>query len=125
LCQGGFVEKLHLLIKKFILIVGILKGGLMKAPIGSRLRRIRRAKDLTQEQLATQAGLNVITISRLENGTAKAVYADTVAALATTLRISADYLLGLTDKEEAHDSQAHLTVSRDPNERRFHANDSA
>jgi hypothetical protein len=42
--------------------------------------------------------MNVITISRLENGTAKAVYADTVAALATALGVSADFLLGLTEK---------------------------
>lgn len=72
----------------------------MKTPVGSRVRHIRRAQDLTQKALAAKAQLNVITISRLENGTAKAVYADTVAALALALRISANYLLGLTEKEE-------------------------
>jgi len=72
----------------------------MTAPIGPRLRRIRRARDLTQEALATLSGLNVITISRLENGTAKAVYADTVLALADVLAVSADYLLGLSHVEE-------------------------
>lgn len=72
----------------------------MDAPVGSRLRHVRRGQNLTQEQLAEQSRLNVITISRLENNTAKAVYADTVAALAKTLRVSADYLLGLSEKEE-------------------------
>jgi transcriptional regulator with XRE-family HTH domain len=57
---------------------------------------------LTQERLAACAGLNVITISRLEKGTAKAVYADTVAALARALKVSADFLLGLSDKENGH-----------------------
>jgi transcriptional regulator with XRE-family HTH domain len=69
----------------------------MQAPIGERLRRVRRGQDLTQEQLAVKAAINVITISRLETGTAKAVYADTVAALARALGVSADYLLGLKE----------------------------
>ena len=72
----------------------------MNAPVGQRVRRVRRAQDLTQRDLAQRSGLNVITISRLDKGTAKAVYADTVAVLAKALGISANYLLGLTDKEE-------------------------
>lgn len=74
----------------------------MQAPVGERVRRVRRAQDLTQERLAELAGLNVITISRLEKGTAKEAYADTVAALARALGVSADYLLGLSDKERFH-----------------------
>jgi len=75
---------------------------MMKSPVGERVRKVRRAQDLTQEKLADMADLNVITISRLEKGTAKAVYADTVAALARALQVSADYLLGidLPDKKE-------------------------
>lgn len=71
----------------------------MQSHVGDRLRRVRRGQDLTQERLAAMAGLNPITISRLENGTAKAVYADTVMVLARTLQVSADYLLGLSDHE--------------------------
>ncbi len=69
----------------------------MQAPVGERVRRVRRAQDITQAGLAVLSGLNVITISRLEKGSAKAVYADTVAALARALGVSADYLLGLRD----------------------------
>jgi transcriptional regulator with XRE-family HTH domain len=69
----------------------------MNSPVGERVRRVRRGQDLSQEKLADMASLNVITISRLENGTAKAVYADTVAALARALGVSTDYLLGLKD----------------------------
>ena len=69
----------------------------MQSPVGERVRRTRRTQDLTQERLAQLAHLNVITISRLEKGTAKAVYADTVAALARALQVSTDYLLGLKD----------------------------
>ena len=71
----------------------------MQSPVGVRVRKVRRAQDLTQEQLADKAHLNAITISRLEKGTAKAVYADTVAALARALDVSTDYLLGLKDVE--------------------------
>ena len=74
----------------------------MHSPVGVRVRKVRRAQDLTQEQLAAKAKLNAITISRLEKGTAKAVYADTVAALARALGVSADYLLGLSDTERGH-----------------------
>ena len=72
----------------------------MKAPIGKRLRQVRRAKNLTQEQLATLAALNVITVSRLENGTAKAVYADTVVALARALGVTMDSLCGVHEEGE-------------------------
>ena len=65
----------------------------MEADVGKRVRRVRRAQDVTQVQLAAQAGLHVMTISRLENGTAKAVYGDTIVALARALGVSADYLL--------------------------------
>jgi transcriptional regulator with XRE-family HTH domain len=74
---------------------------MMKSPVGERVRKVRRAQDLTQEKLAGMAALNVITISRLEAGTAKAVYADTVAALARALKVSTDYLLGLTEMEKS------------------------
>lgn len=71
----------------------------MHAPVGERVRKLRRAQDLTQEDLATKSQLNVITISRLENKTAKAVYGDTIVALAVALGVSTDYLLGMSDKE--------------------------
>jgi transcriptional regulator with XRE-family HTH domain len=71
----------------------------MKAPIGERVRKVRREQDLTQEELARLAGINVITISRLEKRTAKEVYADTVVALADALDVSADYLLGRCEKQ--------------------------
>jgi transcriptional regulator with XRE-family HTH domain len=68
-------------------------------PLGQRVRKVRRAKDLTQKQLGTLAGMNPITISRLEHGNSEHVYARTVRDLARSLGVSADYLLGLTDEE--------------------------
>ncbi len=76
----------------------------MQAPVGERVRRVRRAQDVTQERLAVLSGLNVITISRLEKGSAKQVYGDTVADLARALGVSADYLLGLSEHENGRDA---------------------
>jgi len=35
---------------------------------GKRLKRIRKSKQMTQEQLAEKVGLDTMTISRIENG---------------------------------------------------------
>jgi transcriptional regulator with XRE-family HTH domain len=69
----------------------------MKVPLAARLRQVRRAKDQTQQELGALAQINYTTISRIESGEAKHVYADTVRALAAALDVSSDYLLGLTD----------------------------
>ncbi len=66
-------------------------------PLGQRLRRTRRARDLTQQKLGELAGVNPITISRLESGDAQHAYARTVRDLAKALGVSADYLLGLSN----------------------------
>jgi transcriptional regulator with XRE-family HTH domain len=64
-----------------------------------RLRQVRRAKDVTQQQLEALTGIHYTTISRIESGEAKQVYADTVRDLAKGLGVSIDYLMGLTDVE--------------------------
>ena len=58
--------------------------------IGKELRRIRRAKDLTQQELAKMAGVNYTTISRIESGDAKQVYWETAVKLAKALKVSLD-----------------------------------
>jgi transcriptional regulator with XRE-family HTH domain len=58
--------------------------------IGPELRRIRRAKDLTQQELAELAGVNYTTISRIESGEAKQVYWETAVKLAKALKVSLD-----------------------------------
>lgn len=72
----------------------------MDLPLPQRLRKVRRAKDLTQQELGRLAGINYTTISRIESGEAKQVYAETVRDLARALQVSSDYLLGL--HEESH-----------------------
>ncbi len=64
------------------------------------LRRIRRAKDMTQEELGRQVGLTAAGISALERGDSKARQ-DTLINLADALDVTVDELLGRRPKAEA------------------------
>ncbi|MDQ3286504.1 MAG: helix-turn-helix domain-containing protein [Actinomycetota bacterium] len=55
---------------------------------GGRLRRLREAAGLTQEELAARAGLSAKAISMLERGERKRPYPHTVRALADALKLS-------------------------------------
>ena len=64
-----------------------------EAPFGDRLRRLREAAGLTQEELAGKAGITAKAISLLERGERRRPYPHTVRALADAL--------GLRDSERA------------------------
>ncbi len=55
---------------------------------GARLRWLREAAGLTQEELASRAGLSSDAVSRLERGQRKHPYPHTVRALADALNLS-------------------------------------
>ena len=57
---------------------------------GARLRRLREAAGLTQEELASRARLSSDAISALERGQRKRPYPHTVRALADALELSED-----------------------------------
>ena len=57
---------------------------------GARLRQLREAAGLTQEELASRAGLSSDAVSRLERGQRKHPYPHTVRALADALNLSGD-----------------------------------
>ncbi len=57
------------------------------APFGARLRRLREAAGLTQEELAARAGLAAKNISDLERGERKRPYPHTVRSLADALNL--------------------------------------
>src|SRR5918997_5252991 len=57
---------------------------------GARLRRLREYAVLTQEKLASRAGLSSDAVSRLERGQRKHPYPHTVRALAEALNLSED-----------------------------------
>ena len=60
------------------------------APFGARLRRLREATGLTQEELAGKAGLSAKNISDLERGERRRPYPHTVRALADALELPED-----------------------------------
>jgi predicted ATPase/DNA-binding XRE family transcriptional regulator len=64
------------------------KVGEQELTFGSRLRRLREAAGLTQEELALRAGLSPRAISALERGERQRPYPHTVRTLADTLGLS-------------------------------------
>ncbi len=58
------------------------------ALFGARLRRLRDAASLTQEELASRSGLSAKNISDLERGVRKHPYPHTVRSLADALKLS-------------------------------------
>ena len=59
---------------------------------GIRLRELRMAANLTQEELAAQIGVDKQHISRMERGI-KACSIDLLVVLSGTLEVSIDYLV--------------------------------
>ncbi len=70
----------------------------MKLTLGDNIRTLRRAMDMTQEQLAEQLGVSFQSVSRWENGT---TYPDMelLPALARMFSVTVDALLGMSDEE--------------------------
>jgi transcriptional regulator with XRE-family HTH domain len=74
----------------------------MVLTFGERVAFLRRRRGFTQADLAAKIGIRGNTISRIEKGTpGKLGFEDvkgrTVVALARHLRVSTDYLLGLSE----------------------------
>ena len=60
------------------------------ASFGARLRQLREAAALTQEELAARAGLTVKAVGALERGERRWPYPHTVRSLADALRLDSD-----------------------------------
>ena len=68
--------------------------------LGERILLLRRRKRLTQDELAAQAGVNKMTIWRLEHGAIQDVKGQVLAHMALALETTTDYLLGLREDEQ-------------------------
>ena len=64
--------------------------------IGNFIMQNRKAKKLTQKQVADRIGLAISAVSSYESGTRYPSY-DVLAKLARIFHVSTDYLLGMTD----------------------------
>ena len=70
--------------------------GVINVPIGERVRELREAADMTQDQLAKLVGISRPALANIEVGR-QDVSTDKIIAFARTLKVSADHLLGLTE----------------------------
>ena len=68
-------------------------------PIGDRLKRLRTAAGLTQQALATKAGLSMSAVIHIEKGRIPDPRGSTLKALAGALGVTVDELL--SDEPEA------------------------
>ena len=65
--------------------------------MNKRIKNLRMAHDLSQEELAKMVGVTKQAISQYERGVRKPEY-DVLEALADFFNVDYDYLLGKTDK---------------------------
>jgi transcriptional regulator with XRE-family HTH domain len=63
-------------------------------PLKDRLKRLRTAADLTQQDLAMKAGLSISAVVQIESGKIPNPRMDTLRALAKALGVSLDELAG-------------------------------
>ena len=60
--------------------------------MGYKIKEIREAKGITQEELARSSGISRVTISGLENGTERATTTKTLTALANALGVPVEQI---------------------------------
>lgn len=65
----------------------------VRTPLAVRIAKRRRELELTQEELATQAGVKVRALADIERGETKDPRSETLRKLADVLQVSLDYLL--------------------------------
>ena len=71
---------------------------------GWRLRKARRNKRLSQRELAKRIYCHMTVIAKWEQNAHKPSY-DFIVLLCKALDVSADWLLGITRKEQDNDSE--------------------
>jgi predicted ATPase/DNA-binding XRE family transcriptional regulator len=87
------------------------------ASFGMQLRRLREAAGLTQEELASRAGLSAMAVSVLERGERRRPYPHTVRSLADALSLSEDErasLIAAVPKRDATAPKIPPPVARSP-----------
>lgn len=85
--------------------------------LGERLREARRARKVTQAQLAKAAGVKQPSISELETGETKMISGDTLIAISSALRVRPEWLL--TNRGQMEDD---VGATLSPDERQLLAN---
>jgi len=71
--------------------------------IGDRIKELRKAKNLTQEQLGEILGVQKAAVLKYEKGYVQNLKRSTIEKLANLFEVSIDYLLGLNKEIEVKD----------------------
>jgi len=82
--------------------------------LGERLLLLRRRAGLSQSALAQRAGLDTMTVSRIESGQKKRLELETAARLARVFGMTLDQLCGLEATAAAHTSPSSAPASLEP-----------
>jgi transcriptional regulator with XRE-family HTH domain len=81
---------------------------------GSIIRRLRKEKRLSQNDLAKLLHVSQATVTSWETGKADPS-SSALNALANCFNVSTDYLLGRTDKRQSAENEPdHVDIARDP-----------
>lgn len=75
-----------------------------KETIGERIKRLRKEKGLTADDLAAAAGVNRATVFRYENSNTKKIPAQPLTAIAAALGVTVEQLVGWDYKQEPGDA---------------------
>lgn len=73
----------------------------MAETLGERIRRARMGYGMSQAELARRIHISTQGMNLIESGKTPDPAASRVRAISKVLKVSADYLLGLTDKDES------------------------
>ena len=81
--------------------------------LGKRVRTLRRAKNMTQEQLAEQLGISASFMGHIERGS-RIASLDTLVILCNTLKTTPQYLLNASLDDDLTD---HMPADFSPEQR--------
>ena len=74
----------------------------------TRIRYIRRSRNMTQTEFGSMIGLSHVQVSKYENGTLEPNLR-VITDIAKAFNVSSDFILGLTDIEEPMQNSSALT----------------
>lgn len=81
--------------------------------ISLRIKQYRQQNNMSQRQLAEKLGMKQPTLAKIETGTASDIKISTLYRICKQLDVSADWLLGLTDSQEANNSKKECSYTKE------------
>lgn len=81
--------------------------------IKDNIRKFRKERDLTMEELGKRIGVSKQTIQRYESGEIVTIPYDKIYALASALSVSPGELMGFEDKKSSADTSGLLAALED------------